>query len=492
MSPYFNNPKQNHNTFGIFKVVVTIQTAAVMKKIVLIFLLPILSICSFSQIVTTWQGPSNGGSWGDAANWDNGVPVAATTDIVFDGAVSSLTGGQITITDVVQTNPNFSFNRLRVINNATVSLSGNASTYFYFFISIDIDAGSRVNIGGTGTKLFEIGGQFSTISTINGTLDLQGQGNSSNSANFVPTTTTFGSSGRCTVNGKIILSGLNAKITPNAITPVFEAGSELSIKRDGGSVPKANYKNGSLIHVEGVTGSVPLFNNSSTYEGEIRWNCPQQTTGGSSAIILPSSSFNYIDSLVIISTGSRSVRLATNPSNYYVKNLLVNGGTVELSSPTGSGPYNQRFDALTQNGGTIIGNAPGVAGFDNAFSPDTLSISGNFTQNAGVFDFSTRTPVNTAPNGSFVLQVGGNLLIGGTIRLSQPNFTPGCSFIFNGQGEQRFTVLTGGRFTGSIPVVINNSSSGSGISLQSNVTLPDGLVFRTGYIFLNDFDLTLP
>jgi hypothetical protein len=463
-----------------------------MKKIILMLTLLTLSFCTFSQIVTTWQGPSTGGSWSDAANWDNGVPVAATTDIIFDGSLASLTGGFISITDVVQTNPNFSYNRLRVINNATVNLSGNANTYFYFYYSIDIDTGCRVNIGGTGTKLFEIGGQFSTISTINGILDLQGQGNSSNPANFVPTNTTFGSTGRCTVNGKIILSGLNAKFTPNAITPVFEAGSELGIKRDGGFIPKANFKNGSLIHVEGATGSVPQFSSGSTFEGEIRWNCPQQTAGGSSAIVLPSASFSYYDSLVIISTGTKSIRLATSPSNYYVKNLVVNGGTVELSSPGGSGIYNQRFDALTQNGGTIIGNAPGVAGFDNAYNPDTLTISGNFIQNGGIFDFSTRTPVNTSPNASFVLQVGGDVSIGGTVRLSQPNFAPNCSLIFNGQVEQRFNIPTGGRLTGTIPMVINNTSSDAGVSLQSNVTLPDALIFRSGYVFLNNFDLTIP
>ncbi len=465
-----------------------------MRKTLLALLALIFSYFTSAQIITTWQGPSTGGSWNNAGNWDNGVPTAATTDIVFDGSVASLTGGVIQITDVFQTNPNFSYNRLRVINNATVTLSSNSNTFFYFFISIDIDAGSRLNIGGTSSSKFEIGGQFSTLSTINGILDLQGQGNSSNPVNFQPTNSSFGSTGRCTVNGKIILSGLNARFTPNAIVPAFESGSELNIKRDGGLIPRCNFNNGSLINVEGAVTAVPQFSNTTgvVFEGEIRWNCPQQTATGASAIVLPSPSFSYFDSLVIVSTGSRSIRLATNPANCYVKNLIVNGGTLELSSPGGSSVYTQRVDTLIQNGGTIIGNAPGVAGFDNAFVPDTLNISGNFIQNGGIFDFSTRTPVNTSPNASFVMQVAGDMTIGGIIRLSQPVFAPSCALVFNGGAEQRLKILTAGRFTGIIPLIINNSSQQSGLSLLSNVTLPDALIFRSGHIFLNDFDLTLP
>lgn len=45
-----------------------------------------------AQTITTWQGPSTGGGWSNAANWSNGVPTVATTEIIFDGAAVSLSG----------------------------------------------------------------------------------------------------------------------------------------------------------------------------------------------------------------------------------------------------------------------------------------------------------------------------------------------------------------------------------------------------------------
>ena len=44
-----------------------------MKKYLVAFVLSVASAVAFSMTVTTWKG--TGGSWNDAANWDNGVPV---------------------------------------------------------------------------------------------------------------------------------------------------------------------------------------------------------------------------------------------------------------------------------------------------------------------------------------------------------------------------------------------------------------------------------
>ena len=462
-----------------------------MTKFFTLVLFTSLYTCTYAQTIHTWQGPSTGGSWTNAANWDNGVPTSPTDEIVFDGAISTLVGGVITITDVQQTNSLFSYDRLRVINNAIVTLSSASNSYLYFDKSLLIETGSRVNIGGTSAKLFEIGATLSSTVTINGTLDLQGVGNSSNATNFVPTTASFASTVVAIIRGTIILSGLNAKISPNGTTPSFENGSQLIVTRDGGFISKANYKNGSIIKIQGVVNAVPSFTNSANYEGVIEWNCPGQLISGSAAIILPTNSFSYYDSLLVNNTGNnRSIRLATNPNNNYIKNIIINGGTLEFSSPGGSGIYNHKVDTLVQNGGILIGNAPGVTGFDNAFEPDTLSVTGKFIQTGGTFDFSTRTPNNTTPNASFVLQVAGDVSIGGTIKLSKPTTSPNCALVFNGIAKQNFSVT--GTFASKIKTVINNASIVSGVSLATNVMLPDSLVFKKGYIFLNDFDLTNP
>jgi hypothetical protein len=459
-----------------------------MRKLYTTIVLLCVACTIMAQTTTTWIGPATGGGWSDAGNWDNGVPTFSSI-IVFDGGLIAGGSGTTTITDVLQSNINGSFAALRVVNGATVNLSGTLSSYLYLIDSFRVAPGCRLNIGGTSTARFDIGGDFSTKIFIEGILDLQGMGNSSNPANFFPTRNFLGNTVQCTVTGQVIVTGMNAKMLPNNSTPVFESGSQLTMKRNGGTVGKANYKNGSLIKVEGVTNLATSFSNDATYDGVIEWNCPLQTVSGSSAIILPTITFGYYDSLVINSTGvGRNVRLRTNPSNYYVKNLVVNAGTVELGSPNAGG-FVGRFDNIFQNGGTIVGNAPGVAGFDNSFNPDTFYVAGNFTQVAGTFDFSTRMPVNANPDASCVLFVAGNLSMGGTVKLSQANNAKNCELNFNGLSDQTFTVGNNGIFSNKIKTVINNSFLLGGVQLGSKVTLPDSLLFKKGYIILNDFDL---
>jgi len=461
-----------------------------MKRLLILFPLLAMFFCSHAQ-TTMWIGPSTG-SWSDAANWDGGVPTS-TSDIIFDGSNPLLSGGAITIADVFQSNPSGSFNSLKVLNNATVKLSGTTDTYFYLFASIEIDTGCVVTVGGTTANRFEIGTtDFTSFINIFGTLDMQGTGNSSNPTIFVPTTITFGPPPPVivTIRGKVILSGTSAGFISNTTLPVFENGSELIVTRNGGICPKADFQDGSMIKIQGVTTSPTMFNSSAFYEGVIEWDCPGQTIAGSSSIILPSASFNYFDSLVISNTGAAgSVRLATNPSGYYVKNIVMNGGILEFGSPTGSSMYSCRVDNIHQTGGTLIGNAPGVAGFDNAFEQDTINVV-NFIQDGGIFEFSNRTPVNAMPNASCVLQVSGNLKVGGTFRLSQPATAPNCALVFNGSSNQNFEVT--GLYINKVKTVIENTSILAGVNMLSNVILPDSLVFRQGYIFLNNFNLTNP
>ena len=465
-----------------------------MKQFSIVGLLFFIFLFSNAQTVTTWQGPSTGGSWSDVANWDNGVPTSPTTEIVFDGSAASLSGGVITITDVTaQTNPNFSFDKLTVTNNAIVSLSGGGQIYWYFNISINVAAGSTINVGGTTGTLFVIGGVLSTGTNINGTLNLQGQGvgNTTRTA-FEPTNVSFGSTAVATVRGSIILSGKVAVVSLS--TPanfIVESGATLNVTRDGGTVPNGNYKNGSLIKVQGVINTATSFV-SATYNGVVEWNCPGQLVKGASALLLPSSSFNSFDSLVINNTNIGTVRLATNPSGYLVKNIIINAGTLEFGSPTGSGNYVCNADTIIQNGGSLIGNATGVPGFDNAFVPDTINIRGKFLQTAGVFDLSNRTPNNSGPNASCIVRIAGDMTIGGTVKLSQAATAPDCAVEFNGVGNQFFSIAISGTYLNKIKTVINNTSPFSGINAGSNITLPDSLVFKKGYFFLNDFNLTNP
>lgn len=461
-----------------------------------LFLTLFLSVTN-AQITTTWIGPSFGGSWSNPSNWDNGVPTITSGGtsyiIVFDGLYLLSGDGIVTITDVQQTNSLAVYKTMRVVNGAKVNLSGSSASYLNFSDSLVINAGCTVTVGGTTPTRFQIGiSDLNSVAEINGVLDMQGQGASTDPTIFVASPSGFfGNNAKTTVRGKVILSGTNSRIDIlGSPSPVFENGSELNIQRNGGTVIKANYKDGSRIKVEGVTSSPTAFNNDATYDGVVEWDCPNQAISGSSAQILPTITFAYMDSLVITNTGvGRTARLRTVPNNYYIKNLIVNGGTIELGSPTSGTGLSAKIDNIIQNGGTIIGNAVNGIG-DGAFSADTINIAGNFIQTGGTFDFSDRTPTNTTPEASCIVKVGGNVKIGATVKLSQPTTAPNCALIFNGTGTQDFEVT--GSYINKIKTVIRNSSVATGVNLLSNITLPDSLVFQLGYLRLNDFNLTNP
>ena len=462
-----------------------------MKNFIAVFLI-FFCLSANAQTVTKWIGPSSGGQWADNANWDNGAPVAFATEIVFDGAVPGLSGGAIAINDVAAFSSFWSFDRLTVKNNAIVTLSTGGNTYLYFTKSFTIEAGSRFNVGDASSGIFIVGGDFSTAINIDGTLDLQGTGAGNTfRKSFEPGGSGSFSNVIATVTGKIILSGPSAVINPGASTLNFESGSQLNVTRDGGSVPRANFKNGSLINVQGVKNGITQFNSSAVYDGVIEWNCPLQAVGGSAAIIMPTSSFNAFDSLVINNTNNRNLRLATNPSGYKVKNLIMNNGGLEFSSPTGSSSYICNIDTLIQTGGMLIGNANGGA-FDNfGYVPVFLKIAGKFEQTGGVFDFSNRTPGNTPKDISLVMQVGGDVLIGGTVQVTTDSSSaPSCRIEFNGTGLQSFSAT--GSFTNNIKTLINNTSVLSGIHCTSNVTLPYTLTFNKGFLYLDNVDFTNP
>jgi hypothetical protein len=457
-----------------------------MKKYLYALVIFFSSFHAVNAQQTKWIGPSTG-SWSDAANWDAGVP-GPSSDIIFDGASPALTGNAIAITDVLQSNASGSFNSLTVTNNALVTLSSASPTYFYFQNSIAIDAGSILNIGAGTTTLFVFGGAVATSTIdISGTVDLQGSGLGFAARTAFEPVNGFTLNPVANIKGTIVLSGVSAQVNnSNTSNLNFQNGSALNITRDGGIVPRANYQNGSLIKIAGVTANATQLAGG-IFDGVINWDSPLQTVAGTS--LMPSIiDAAYVDSVVVNNTGSGSIRLTTNPAGHYIKNVIVNDGKFEFSSPTGSSAYSEKVDTLIQNGGFIYGNAFS-SNFD-AFSPDTLVIAGKFIQNGGEFDFSNRTPANANPEASFVMLLHGDLKIAGTVRLSQPAAAPNCELAFVGSGYQSFEQT--GLFINKIKTVVNSTAIFTGINLVSNVILPDSLVFRTGYLFLNDFDLENP
>lgn len=446
-----------------------------MKRNVLLLVLTAFPIFVFAQI-NTWVGPASG-SWTLAANWSLGTVPVSANDVQFDGALVPTT----TISDFPIGTP--FFKKLIVKNGATVNLSAVSNTVVGVDNGLQIDATSQLNIGGTTATKFVIQVATTTgTSAIAGILDLKGTGNSSNFTGYDPYFS-FSTLPITTVTGKIILSGPNAKISnSNSTNLVFESGSSLEFRRDGGQTPAANYKNGSLILIAGVVGSVTGLNSSCIYNGVIEWNAPAQTTSASAASLALSSSYS-IDSFIVKNTGALgTVRFTTEMSSSpNIQFVRVEGGTLEFASPRANYRTFQIGSHLEVAGGTCLINA--ADGTDGSLNYAlTVTVNGNVSVSGGILNLSNRSSGTTVADGAGQLIVKGNFIqTGGLITetatsnsAAYPNYLD-----LKGTSLQQLALTN---WNNQIVLYLSNKTNG--VLLQSTIACPYKLQ-------LNDSSFTL-
>ncbi len=423
--------------------------------------------------------------WSNASNWANGLPTVNDT-VFFDNVTANVN---------VDVAPNIA--GLQIINNSNVIFSSSGNTLvtignlnqsglLVFFIS----AGSSLTIQGAiptkGVSIQTYGNFTTTRAIVDGTFIFGDYTSTWNVNSFPASFCTTNINGTVRVTAANTGSVMNGGISNgNAGTITFANGSLLDWQRSGGSAPNADYANGSVINVSGIAGTNMSFNSSAKFNGLLIWNCPLQTVSGSSAILLPASNI-AMDSVRIVSTGSGSVRMSTNPNGYIINTLEVNGGILELAaSNSGS---NNLTDTIVNEfkiaGGTVYGNA--TFNFDNLGSayPNTLFVRGAFTMTGGTLDFTNRNAGN-APGGAFSMSVGGNILqTGGRIKATK-GFDAQNLLTLNGFVQQNLSLSN---ITDTITLVVNNVA---GASLQSNLLLPYKLQLQSGYLQLNQYTATV-
>ena len=205
----------------------------------------------------TWTG-ANGNLWADGGNWtasptdpsqtyphnyDNGFGKIFIADVVFNGSATPSIAGTYFVNSLA-------------INSGTVNLVSSGSTRTFYIsnaasgASMTINSGATLQLGDASLGLiFEINTN-GIVGTISGTLDLSGNGNSSNAPKFQNYGTACTSVTTVTSSGKVILSGSNAQVlTMRNTNFVFQSGAQLNITRNGGTVPGADYQSGSVINV---------------------------------------------------------------------------------------------------------------------------------------------------------------------------------------------------------------------------------------------------
>ena len=445
-----------------------------MLKLFTISILSLLFFLNSIAINKTWMG-ADGGLWSVSGNWAGGTPGVNDTAIFNNSFTIS-----------VDINPNIA--GLQVINNAALILSaaasrtiiiGNGSSGGLVFL---VDNGSTMTLGsGFGVSIQTYGSFSTNIALIRGTLIL-GQGNSVWTVNNLPgsyTNTDISGTLRVASNntGSVLLTGTTATLK-------FFNGSLLDWQRNGGAAPLADFQNGSVINISGITGSMVNLNSGGIYNGLLIWNCINQTSAGSSAIILPTG-YTTMDSIRVVNTGTGTLRLATNPNGYNIKNLEVQGGIVELSATVSNSSYSLSdtiSNELKITGGKVIGNA--TFAFDNlgAAYPTTTTV-GKFRMTGGIFDFTNRSAGNL-PGGAFTLHILGDVIQpAGQIKATQ-GFGLQNQLIMAGMIGQNLELSN---MTDLISLVITNPL---GVFLKRDLVLPYYLNLQQGYLQLNDYNAT--
>ncbi len=463
-----------------------------MKQILLALLGITLCAAKANAVQKTWVGGATG-SWSNASNWSPaGVPSPAAGDtLIFDGSLAAA----VTIADVAAYTNTQAFGQFVARNNITLDLSGPANTFLYCSGGIQINAGSRVNIGAATTTLFVIGGNTTTAGTtsIAGTLDLKGNGIGFSSRCAYDPHSTFTFNAVATVSGKIIMSGLQAQFgNNNTGNLVFTNGSSLDIMRNGSSVPSANYQNGSTINITGVTTSNTAIGSGPTYNGLIIWNCPLQTTtpsgGGTNAF----GSSITIDSLRIVSTGSSGqLRGNTEIQGVTIGNLEIDGGIFEIASPRSTDRTLTITNNLEVTGGSLILSGTDVT--DNATKESvTVNVGGSVLVSAGSLNlcnrtngtFGTYSTGNITSTGSFV-QTGGLITETGDV----PPVADASTIRLNGTVNQNLALAN---WTNQIWLRADNTTGG--VTLQRNITCPDLFFMNTAgaLMRLDNYDFTIP
>lgn len=424
-----------------------------------IFLLNIV----FAQ-TKTWNG-ANGANWNVAGNWlPSGVPGAGDTvffnsfnacNLDVDASIASLrvsgSGGNI----------------ITAAAPRTMTINNNGATSPV----LNVASGSSLSLGnGNGISFSTYGGATPNNAQIAGTLNMGFATTWTVNNGTFTALTNVDISG--TVNLPLVHTG--AAFTNSSIATLrFLNGSNLLWARNGGNIPAADFQNGSTINLTGITSTMVAFNISSNYNGLVLWNSAGQTISGSSAVLLPSASAT-MDSIRVVSTGTGTVRLTTEPAGYILGHLEVQGGTLELSSPVSVISTGSITTDLKITGGTVIGNATFVGDGGNHY-PMILTVNGNITMTGGALNLTNR-PSTLNPGGAGRINVVGHVSqTAGSISATTP-FGSQNYISMSGVASQNLQM---NNIIGPVGLVINNAS---GVVLTAAATLPYALSLFIGIL----------
>jgi Secretion system C-terminal sorting domain len=389
-----------------------------------------------------WDGPSTGGSWATATNWNNNTLPVANDIVIFptgiSGTISNVnSGNNITLGGlIVQGNSNIT---LTNTSSRTVTIAnGTGASDFSIDAAATLTMGTNVNISlaaGTSTN--------NTTANINGLLLIStGRTYNTNSGNVLTT-----------VGGTIQNAGT---VTSNAARLLFSNGSMYIHDRAGGNIPNATWNTNSTCKVTGLTGA-DAGNDNQAF-GNLVYDCPGMT---GTTRILGASGLSVAGNLEIINTGAAVLVQGLTPLTVG-GNLVLKGGVFRIGDNT------DRILDVTGNV-SVEGATLQMSTGNNAADRGILNVAGNFSQSAGT--------ITETLNGRGVVNFNGN-----TIQSFSKNVLATVSnnidFTINGGSSVDFgsSVLNGstGTFTVSNNARIITANADGFYSTGNNGTIQVG------------------
>jgi len=434
-------------------------------------------------------------NYGNLTNSGNGDRVLASSGTIGIAGTLTPTTGNRTITgstisyngSLAQTIAAVSYNNLTTNNAAGCTTGGNITVIGTLTVTqgmtvaaghnltlsgvaalMNVAASKTVTVNGTITNtaaVIDIASIASTTTTATVTTSsahglTSGQlvyilGNSTNNYNtsvpvsitvtttttFTYTITSFGGSG----TGGIV-SVYPFKSTTGSVVS-FASGSNYVHNQNGGYILNSaattgvTYNSAATIQVIGATSNIPFLPASSP---NVIWNCPSQTQQSNFIGTTPTT---INGNLTVQSTGSGYITIGQ-------------AGTARVLNVSGN---------VDIQGGLLY-----VQGASTGTVLQTMNVTGNLGVSGGTLNLNGSSSTGTA-----LLNVTGNLShTSGTIT-STSSSSGTIALVGTAAGQ---TVTTNG-FSGSTNLTINNTSSG--ITLNSDITIPGLLTFTKGIITTN-------
>jgi hypothetical protein len=382
------------------------------------------------------------GKWNTMADGTGTAPTAfAATDVYIIDGDGTTPGGSTTI----NIGAAVSVGQLKITSNTEVTLQSSTTTTRTITVTggpgddFVVESGSTLNLTHATQAAAIVFSGTGNTGLVAGTINFAGS-----TSNAI--TTTGGTGTLVTVSGSVInnIAGSSGSITGSVTSLAFTAGSNYlhgSFTTTNGFIPLATWDVASTVTITGGTTSTGITNTTQSF-GNFVYN---STTSTATMSVFTSATTAIVQgNLTITATGTGKFRATTSGTVTVNGDLILNGGTFEVSSTSGTVKV---LGNVIQNGGRLdvtSGSSTAsllVAGQFNQVAGDLL-VSGSSSTNKIEFNGTTAQNVSFAgtTNGSVVFRVNNaaginltgtmNINVKGSLIISNGNITGSGSVVY--------------------------------------------------------------